>query len=84
MEKEDCHITIDGSMLYLRGEKHLERSRNDSTYHVTERAYGIFERAIPLPRNVNSGSAEASYKNGVLTIILQKLGDEKGRRIPVS
>ena len=84
MEKEDCHITIDGSMLYLRGEKHLERSRNDSTYHVTERAYGIFERAIPLPRNVNSDSAEASYKNGVLTIILQKLGDEKGRRIPVS
>ncbi|MEP6605117.1 MAG: Hsp20/alpha crystallin family protein [Nitrosospira sp.] len=44
----------------------------------------MFERAIPLPRNVNSDSAEASYKNGVLTIILQKLGDEKGRRIPVS
>jgi HSP20 family protein len=49
MEKVDRHITIDGSMLYLRGEKHFERSRNDSTYHITERAYGVFERAIPLP-----------------------------------
>ena len=29
MEKEDCHITIDGSVLYLRGEKRLERSRED-------------------------------------------------------
>lgn len=84
MEKEDCHITIDDGMLYLRGEKRLERSRNDSTAHITECAYGIFERAIPLPCNVDSDSAEASYKNGVLTIILPKLGDEKSRRIPVS
>ncbi|MEO7320644.1 MAG: Hsp20/alpha crystallin family protein [Nitrosospira sp.] len=84
MEKEDCHITIDGSMLYLRGEKRLERSRDDSIYHITERAYGVFERAIPLPRNVDSDNAEANYKNGVLTITLPKLGDDKGHLIPVS
>ena len=84
MEKEDCHITIDGSVLYLRGEKRLERSREDSTYHITERAYGVFERAIPLPRNVDSDNAEANYKNGVLTVALPKLGDGKRHFIPVS
>ncbi len=84
MEKEDCHITIDGSVLYLRGEKRLERSREDSTYHITERAYGVFERAMPLPRNVDSDNAEANYKNGVLTVTLPKLGDDKRHFIPVS
>jgi HSP20 family protein len=85
MEKEDCNVTIDGRMLYVRGEKRLERSRDDSVYHITERAYGIFERAIPLPRNVDSDNANANYKNGVLTITLPKLGgDAKGRLIPVS
>ncbi|SFU78458.1 Hsp20/alpha crystallin family protein [Nitrosospira multiformis] len=49
MEKKDCQITLDGRMLYLKGEKCFERSSSHSTYHVMERAYGIFERAIPLP-----------------------------------
>lgn len=84
MEKEDCHITIDGGMLYLRGEKHFERTTQDSTYHVMERAYGAFQRAIPLPRNVDTNDAQASYKNGVLTVRLPKLGGEKGRTIPIS
>ncbi|SCY72985.1 heat shock protein Hsp20 [Nitrosospira sp. Nl5] len=84
MEKEDCHITIDGNMLYLRGEKRFERATDNSTYHVTERAYGVFQRAIPLPRNVDTDNAEATYKNGVLTINLPKPGGEKGRIIPVA
>ena len=84
MEKKDCHITIDGNMLYLRGEKRFERATNDSTYHVTERAYGVFQRAIPLPHNVDTDNAEATYKNGVLTISLPKLDGEKGRIVPVA
>ena len=84
MEKTDCHITIDDSTLYLRGKKRFERSSNDSTYHVMERAYGMFERAIPLPRYVDSDHAEASYKNGVLTVTMPKLEGKTGRIIPVS
>jgi HSP20 family protein len=84
MEKEDCHVTIDGSMLRVKGEKRFERATSDSTYHVMERAYGVFERTIPLPREVAADKAEASYKNGVLTIRLPKLGGEKGRIIPLS
>jgi HSP20 family protein len=84
MEKKDCHITIDGNMLYLRGEKHFERATSDSTYHFTERAYGVFQRAIPLPCKADADHAEASYKNGVLTVRLPKLGEEQGRLIPIS
>ncbi|HEX8872997.1 MAG TPA: Hsp20/alpha crystallin family protein [Nitrosospira sp.] len=84
MEKKDCQITIDGNMLYLRGEKRFERATHDSTYHMMERAYGAFERAIPLPRNVDSDKAEATYTNGVLTIRLPKSDVEKGRTVPVS
>jgi len=66
MEKEDCRITIEDNMLHLSGEKHFERETSDSTYHVMERAYGAFQRTIPLPRNVDADKAEASYRNGVL------------------
>jgi HSP20 family protein len=84
IEKEDWQITLDGSMLYLSGEKRFERVTQDSTYHIMERAYGTFQRSIPLPRNVDIERAEANYKNGVLTVRLPKVGDSKYRTIRLS
>lgn len=84
MNKEDCSITIEGNVLKLSGEKHMERETHDSNYHLMERAYGAFQRTIPLPRNVDSDMAEASYKNGVLTVRLPKKAAENTRSIPVS
>ena len=84
MKKEDCSISIEGNTLKLSGEKHIERETHDSTYHVMERAYGAFQRSIPLPRNVDIDRAEASYSNGVLTVRLPKTASEQARSVPVS
>ncbi|MES1983205.1 MAG: Hsp20/alpha crystallin family protein [Pseudomonadota bacterium] len=84
IDKENCNITIEGNTLYLKGEKRYERVTQDSTFHVTERAYGSFQRAIPLPSNVDPDQAEANYKNGVLTIRLPKVGGAQSRTIKVS
>jgi HSP20 family protein len=84
MEKKDFIITVEGNMLYLSGEKHYQREAVDSTYHIMERAYGAFQRSIPLPRNVEMDKAEASYRNGVLTIRLPKSGSPTARNIPLS
>jgi HSP20 family protein len=84
MEKEDCRITIEGNLLHLTGEKHFSRETHDSTYHVMERAYGAFQRTIPLPHNVDTDKAEASYKNGVLSIRLPKMAGERTKTIPLS
>lgn len=84
MDKKDCQIEIKDNVLYLSGEKHFERDTKDSTYHVMERAYGVFERAIPLPRSVAIGKADASFKNGVLTVRLPKEGGAVGKSIPVA
>lgn len=84
MEKKDLQITIDGNMLYLSGEKRMERESLNSNYHIMERAYGAFQRAIPLPRNVSTDDAEASYTNGVLKIHLPKVSNDKVKNIPLS
>ena len=83
LDKDDCEITIDGNMLHVRGEKRFERETSDSTYHVMERAYGSFQRAIALPRNVRADKASASFRNGVLTVRLPKGEQESVRRIRV-
>lgn len=84
LDKEDCSIRIEGNMLYLSGEKRMERETQDSTYHVMERAYGAFERAIALPGNVNADAAQASFKNGVLTVRLPKTASESAKSITVA
>lgn len=84
MEKADCEVTIEGNMLYVSGEKRLERESDEGRYHVMERAYGSFQRAVPLPDNVDGDRAEASYQNGVLTVRLPKTGGGLSKRIVVS
>lgn len=62
MDKDDCQVTIEGNTLFLSGEKRLERETHDSAYHVMERAYGAFQRSIPLPCKVNIDTAQASTR----------------------
>lgn len=83
MDKEGCFISIESNMLYVSGEKSYERENHDSNDYFMECAYGIFQRVIILPGNVDLGKAEAHYKNGVLTVNLPKVGGEKSRAIPV-
>lgn len=84
MRKEDCRITVDGNVLYVSGEKHVEYSSHDSRYHVMERAYGSFRRTIALPGEVLADKASASYTNGVMSIRLPKASGEKPRFITVT
>lgn len=83
IDKEDCEIALEGNTLLVRGEKRFECENLNSTYHVMERAYGVFQRAIPLPRNVNIAQAQATFKNGVLTVRLPKAAPDRARQITV-
>ncbi|MDC8758298.1 Hsp20/alpha crystallin family protein [Janthinobacterium fluminis] len=84
LEKEDCRITVEGNTLLLSGEKRYASDTEGSTFHLMERAYGAFQRAIPLPRTVDIDNAKASYKNGVLTVSLPKESASVARTIPVT
>lgn len=83
MEKENCNVTIDGNTLHVIGEKRIEREVDDGRYHLMERAYGSFERIVPLPRNVESENAKAEYTNGVLTVRMPKKGNGGAHSVAV-
>lgn len=83
LDKSDFDLEVLDNYLVVRGEKQIERERTEGRYHVTECAYGRFERAIPLPQEVDSGKARANYKNGVLRIELPKVASRRRRTITV-
>jgi HSP20 family protein len=72
-----------GNMAVIRGEKRVRREQKEGRYHVMECAYGQFERAIPLPAEVDESRARARYRNGVLYLTLPKSEAAVARRIQV-
>ncbi|MDH3526564.1 MAG: Hsp20/alpha crystallin family protein [Gammaproteobacteria bacterium] len=83
MEKADFDLEVIDNYLVIRGEKQIERERTEGRYHVTECAYGRFERAIQLPDEVESGKARAGYRNGVLRVELPKALSRRRRTVKV-
>ena len=83
MSTEDFQISIDNLTLSIRGEKHYQRDGTQGQHHVSERAYGRFERVVPLPAPVDSSGTRATYRDGVLSITAPKAPGAMGRRIVI-
>lgn len=79
MDMECCIISIESKLLYVSGAKRAECAPNDRSHRLTGRANGSYQRVIPLPNNIDSGRAEIRFKNGVLTVCLPKVSDDKTR-----
>lgn len=84
MRKEDFDISIRANVLVVRGVKHSEGEHEGRRYSLMERAYGTFERTIPVPHEVDRDKAEVSYRDGVLTVILPKTEPSPPRQLSVS
>ncbi len=83
LETNDFSLEVRDDMLVVRGEKRVSREETKGHYHVMERAYGNFERAIRLPARVEDEGASATYRSGVLTVTLKKSRAAQSRRINV-
>lgn len=83
IDPKDIDISLMNHLLTIRGEKREEKEEKEENYHLSERCYGSFTRSIRLPSQVMSDKIDATYKNGVLKIILPKTEEAKKREIKI-
>lgn len=85
---DDITVECEGGVLTLQGKREKERREGDGdrSYHLYERMFGTFQRPFTFPGSVDEQKITAEFKDGVLTVHLPKMGDEKtrGRRIEVT
>ena len=72
VDPRDIDVSLTGDTLFVKGEKKPETEEKAEDYHLLERNYGTFTRSIHLPVEVQNDKISASYKNGVLTVVLPK------------
>jgi HSP20 family protein len=83
MRREDIGITFENQVLTVRGERKRDESIKREQYQRLERYYGQFSRSFTLPPTVDAGNISASYKEGVLTILLPQREEAKPKQIEV-
>ena len=84
LTKDDVRVEIDDGSLTLSGERRGEHEEKGEGYYRTERSYGSFFRRVPLPEGVKTEDATATFKNGVLEVVMAAPRREpKGRTLEI-
>jgi HSP20 family protein len=85
MTKDEVKLQITNEAIILEGEKKREEEKKEQGYHRTERMYGQFYRAIPLPDGADAEKAKAEFKDGILRVSVPVNENKRqARRIPIS
>jgi HSP20 family protein len=87
MKKEDVRVEVNDDALVLEGERRQEYEQKEEGWYRSERSYGRFYRTVPLPEGTKPDQAKASFKDGVLEIVIPLPPPQqqapKGRRIEI-
>jgi HSP20 family protein len=83
VQVDDIEIQILNENLTISGEIRSAEEEN-MKYLLKERASGTFKRTLTLPAPLNSESAEAELKDGILTVKVAKVEEALPRKIKIS
>ncbi|MBF0183534.1 MAG: Hsp20/alpha crystallin family protein [Magnetococcales bacterium] len=83
VEQKDIKLHVENNQLTISGERKMEDEKKRDNYHRIERSYGTFSRTFQLGSNTNPEKIQASYKNGVLEVVLPKREEAKPRSIEI-
>lgn len=83
VKPEDLDVDINNDMIMIKGERKQDETIAGENYYYQECYWGVFSRSVVLPVDVVSDKAEASMKNGILTIKLPKADTNKTKKIQV-
>ena len=84
-ENVDLHDYSDRLTLSAEKKAETKEEGKDKSYFRTERRYGKIERVVSFPVEADPESAEAAFKNGVLTVkVAEKSQDKAHKKVSIT
>ena len=82
---EQADIQFEQNVLTIRGTRRASFDPSDGELRVfsAERVHGTFERAIRLPEFVDAERIDASFDNGLLTVVVPKARGAQARKVTI-
>jgi HSP20 family protein len=81
VEKKDLDVSLTDAQVTIKGETTREEKEEKGDYYRCELAHGSFARTIPLPSEVDSETVKATFKDGMLELVMTKSEKSKRRTI---
>ena len=85
VDEDDVKLELVDNVLTIRGEKRQSSESKDRDFYRVERSYGMFQRVLTLPDDVELDQINAQFANGVLTINMprQAVSQRQGKLIDI-
>ncbi|MGL4604906.1 MAG: Hsp20/alpha crystallin family protein [Iodobacter sp.] len=83
VKKEDVKVSVDNGFITIQGERKHSKEDKGERFHRVERYYGSFVRSFTLPDNVDATQVKASFKDGMLNLLIPKTAESKPKAIEV-
>ncbi|MBN2419682.1 MAG: Hsp20/alpha crystallin family protein [Deltaproteobacteria bacterium] len=80
---KDVEISVSDGILSVKGEKKQEKEDKSEGYHRIERHYGSFHRSFRIPGKIDTEKVDASYKDGVLKVLIPKAEGSETKKIEI-
>jgi HSP20 family protein len=81
--RDELQLSLTDRTVTIRGETHKESREEKGDYFRREIATGSFQRTLDLPCDVAGDHAKATFKDGVLELVLPKVGKSDSRKIRI-
>lgn len=72
IDPKEVLITVVDDKLTVKGERKRETEVKEEDFYKNERLCGSFQRTVQLPTEVEGDRAKATYKDGVLKVVVPK------------
>ena len=72
LNKSDIDLFVENNILKISGNRDYNNENDNSEYHYQERIHGSFHRSFKLPISVVEENISATFRNGILTVVLPK------------
>jgi HSP20 family protein len=83
VSQSEIEIRVEENTLTVQGERRFIKDASEGNYIQIERPYGTFRRTFNIPRTIDQEGIKASYKDGVLTIVLHRKHEIQPKQIVV-
>ena len=80
-EKKDFKIDLNNNVLEISSEKEVKNEENSEKLMRCEFQYATFKRYFTLPDSVESDKIKATYKEGILNVVIPKKDEAKVKPI---
>ena len=83
LSKDDLSVTVENGIVSISGKKETSSEEKTADYYVKETRSGSFSRSFRLPGEIEEDKIDATFKDGVLTVVMPHKGDSKTKKIEV-